>query len=114
MVARFSSSEELHALPDKQAPLQFVRDWASVAADEARHFGWLEARLSELGAAYGDLPAHDGLWQAAEETAHDLKARLAIVPLVHEARGLDVTPGITRKTQTGRRSGERSHTQQDP
>ncbi|GAA6157239.1 hypothetical protein NBRC116588_27120 [Pyruvatibacter sp. HU-CL02332] len=52
----------------------------------------LEARLRELGAAYGDLPAHDGLWQAAEATSHDFAARLAIVPLVHEARGLDVTP----------------------
>jgi uncharacterized ferritin-like protein (DUF455 family) len=52
------------------------------------------ARLVELGAAYGDLPAHDGLWEAAQETAHDLLARLAVVPLVLEARGLDVTPAM--------------------
>jgi len=54
----------------------------------------LSDRLAAFGAAYGDLPAHDGLWQSAEETAHDLLARLAIVPLVLEARGLDVTPAI--------------------
>lgn len=58
----------------------------------AIHFSLLQARLGELGASYGDLPAHDGLWQAAAETSHDLLARLAIVPLVLEARGLDVTP----------------------
>ena len=63
-----------------------------MAAEEALHFGLLADRLAALDAAYGDLPAHDGLWQAAGETAHDLLARLAIVPLVLEARGLDVTP----------------------
>ena len=50
--------------------------------------------LREMGADYGDLPAHDGLWQAATDTSGDLTARLAIVPLVLEARGLDVTPGL--------------------
>lgn len=75
-------------------PLAFHADWLAVAADEAKHFCLLSRRLSSLGAGYGDYPAHDGLWAAAERTAHDLLARLAIVPLVHEARGLDVTPGI--------------------
>jgi uncharacterized ferritin-like protein (DUF455 family) len=65
-----------------------------VADDEARHFLMLSDRLAGLDAAYGDLPAHDGLWQAAQETAHDLLARLAIAPLVLEARGLDVTPAM--------------------
>ncbi|MEE9481112.1 MAG: ferritin-like domain-containing protein, partial [Kiloniellales bacterium] len=61
-------------------------------------------RLAALGAAYGDLPAHDGLWQASEDTKHDLLARLAVVPLVLEARGLDVTPGmIERLTAVGDR-----------
>jgi uncharacterized ferritin-like protein (DUF455 family) len=69
----------------------FYDDWVRVADEEARHHGLLAARLAEYGAAYGDLPAHDGLWQAAEATAHDLLARLAVVPLVLEARGLDVT-----------------------
>lgn len=73
-------------------PREFLEDWIKVGEEEAIHFSLLEKRLKELGAAYGDLPAHDGLWQAAEETAHDLLARLAIVPLVLEARGLDVTP----------------------
>jgi uncharacterized ferritin-like protein (DUF455 family) len=54
----------------------------------------LDRRLKDLGAAYGDLPAHDGLWQAAEATGHDLTARLAVIPLVLEARGLDVTPSM--------------------
>jgi uncharacterized ferritin-like protein (DUF455 family) len=67
-------------------------DWVRVADEEATHHGLLADRLAALGAAYGDLPAHDGLWQAAEATAQDLLARLAVVPLVLEARGLDVTP----------------------
>ena len=75
-------------------PRAFFDDWVGVAAEEAKHFSLLSARLGALGAAYGDLPAHDGLWQAAETTAHDLAARLAIVPLVLEARGLDVTPDM--------------------
>jgi uncharacterized ferritin-like protein (DUF455 family) len=73
-------------------PSSFVDDWISVGADEAIHFAILERRLRSLGACYGALPAHDGLWQAAEATAHDVLARLAIVPMVLEARGLDVTP----------------------
>jgi uncharacterized ferritin-like protein (DUF455 family) len=85
VVARFASPE---------MPRRFYDDWVSVGDDEARHFLLLEQRLNALGAAYGDLPAHDGLWQAALETRHDLLARLAIVPLVLEARGLDVTPAM--------------------
>jgi uncharacterized ferritin-like protein (DUF455 family) len=78
-------------------PLEFYRDWASVAQDEARHFMLLHRRLNELGAAYGDFAAHDGLWDAAEKTRHDVLARMALVPRVLEARGLDVTPGIIGK-----------------
>lgn len=86
MVARFGASIAAEMRAD------FLADWIGVAADEAKHFSLLESRLNELDAAYGDLPAHDGLWQAALDTADDLAARLAIVPLVLEARGLDVTP----------------------
>ncbi|MBP2298418.1 ferritin-like domain-containing protein [Azospirillum picis] len=78
-------------------PKGFTDDWVQVADDEARHFRMLEARLNALGSSYGDLPAHDGLWQAAAETAHDLAARLAVVPMVLEARGLDVTPETVRR-----------------
>ena len=70
----------------------FVSDWLSVAADEAMHFALVARRLRALGSHYGEMPAHDGLWDAARETAHDVAARLAIVPMVLEARGLDVTP----------------------
>jgi uncharacterized ferritin-like protein (DUF455 family) len=73
-------------------PRQFVDDWLKVAAEEAMHFALLDRRLKTLGSGYGALPAHDGLWEASEITAHDLKARLAVVPLVLEARGLDVSP----------------------
>ena len=73
-------------------PRAFCDDWVGVAAEEARHFMLLTRRLGEMGLAYGDLPAHDGLWEAAEATKGDLLARLAVVPLVLEARGLDVTP----------------------
>ena len=71
---------------------QFVDDWLSVAADEAMHFALISRRLRTLGSFYGAMPAHDGLWDAARETAHDVAARLAVVPMVLEARGLDVTP----------------------
>lgn len=75
-------------------PRSFYDDWVRVADEEATHFELLIERLDAMGAAYGDLPAHDGLWQSAQATAHDLLARLAIVPLVLEARGLDVTPAM--------------------
>lgn len=84
----------------------YVGDWLSVAADEAMHFALLARRLKALGSHYGALPAHDGLWDAAHETRHDAAARLAIVPLVLEARGLDVTPAvIARLTEAGDASG---------
>jgi uncharacterized ferritin-like protein (DUF455 family) len=70
----------------------FVGDFLSVAADEAMHFALSERKLASLGATYGALPAHDGLWEAAHETRGDVAARLAVVPMVLEARGLDVTP----------------------
>lgn len=73
-------------------PRGFVDDWLSVGADEAMHFALLDRRLRALGSDYGALPAHDGLWEAAAATAHDPLARLAVVPMVLEARGLDVTP----------------------
>jgi uncharacterized ferritin-like protein (DUF455 family) len=90
LIARFGKAE---------MPRAFFDDWVKVADEEALHFELLSARLNELGAAYGDLPAHDGLWQAATGTAHDLLARLAIVPLVLEARGLDVTPATVADMQ---------------
>lgn len=90
IVARFTGED---------LPPAFYGDWVEVAEEEALHFSLLSDRLAALGAAYGDLPAHDGLWQAAEETAQNLLARLALVPLVLEARGLDVTPGTIAKLE---------------
>lgn len=81
----------------ERVPRSFFDGWMGVAADEAKHFGLLSKRLEELGSHYGALPSHDGLWQAVEATAHDLTSRLAIVPLVLEARGLDVTPSLLVK-----------------
>ena len=78
-------------------PDDYYHDWLSVAADEARHFSMLSERLQELGLNYGDLPAHNGLWDMAEKTAHDPLVRMALVPRVLEARGLDVTPGMIEK-----------------
>jgi uncharacterized ferritin-like protein (DUF455 family) len=77
-------------------PLKFYTDWLKVADDEAKHFLMLSDRLADFEACYGDLPAHDGLWSSAEKTAHDFAARLAIVPMVLEARGLDVTPHMVK------------------
>ena len=78
-------------------PPGFTTDWINVGADEAMHFALLDRRLRSLGSSYGALPAHAGLWQAATETQHDPLARLAVVPMVLEARGLDVTPGTVAR-----------------
>ncbi|RGP42018.1 uncharacterized protein BPTFM16_02329 [Altererythrobacter insulae] len=79
---------------------EFVSDFLSVAADEAMHFALLARKLESLGSHYGALPAHGGLWQAAYETRHDVLARLAIVPMVLEARGLDVTPATLQRVRS--------------
>ncbi len=71
---------------------EFVDDFLAIAAEEALHFAVIDRHLRTMNSFYGALPAHDGLWQAAAETRHDVAARLAVVPLVLEARGLDVTP----------------------
>lgn len=98
MVARFGGDARI---ADGERA-SFIDDWISVGDDEARHFGLLTDRLAALGGAYGDLNAHDGLWSAAEATKDDLPARLAIAPMVLEARGLDVTPVmITRLRAAG-------------
>lgn len=73
-------------------PEAFSHDWIKVANDEAKHFLMLADRLDALGSHYGALPAHDGLWQAAYDTRGDLAGRLSVVPLVLEARALDVSP----------------------
>jgi uncharacterized ferritin-like protein (DUF455 family) len=88
LIARFA---------DPALPQAFFADWAAVGAEEANHFQLLNRRLKALDATYGDLPAHGGLWEAAAATADDLLARLAVVPLVLEARGLDVTPGMIER-----------------
>lgn len=78
----------------------FAAEWLGVASEEAGHFRLLQARLGELGAAYGDLDAHDGLWDAARRTAGDVAARLAIAPMVLEARGLDATPPMAARLRS--------------
>ncbi len=75
-------------------PLGFYDDWVKAADDEARHFNLVCDCLESMGSFYGALPAHAGMWRAAEDTAQDLPGRLAVVPMVLEARGLDVTPGM--------------------
>ena len=86
----------------------FVDDFLAVAADEAMHFAVFDRHLRSMGSGYGLLPAHDGLWQAAHETRHDVMARLAVVPMVLEARGLDVTPATRdRVLALGDRAGAR-------
>lgn len=93
IVARFA---------EETVPRSFFDGWMQVAFEEAKHFRLIRDRLRELGSDYGDLPAHDGLWQAAHDTRNDLVARLAVVPLILEARGLDVTPSLQEKMrQTG-------------
>ena len=80
------------AMPDA-----YYADWLSVAQDEARHFLMMRQRLQQLGFDYGDFTAHNGLWESAEKTAHDVLVRMACVPRVLEARGLDVTPKLINR-----------------
>lgn len=81
-------------------PREYYNDWVSVAADEAKHFQLLENRLGQLGSRYGAFPAHNGLWEMAGKTAESCLVRMALVPRVLEARGLDVTPGMIEKLET--------------
>ena len=78
-------------------PAAYYTDWMQVAAEEALHFSLLAAHLQTLGHAYGDFPAHNGLWEMADLTRDDVLARMALVPRILEARGLDVTPAIRAK-----------------
>ncbi|XP_078438865.1 3-oxoacyl-acyl-carrier synthase-like protein (Protein of unknown function DUF455) [Wolffia australiana] len=89
IIARFGRQEAM--------PREFFTDFVRVAEDECRHFTLLAARLDELGSFYGAFPVHDGLWDSAIETSHDLLPRLAIEHCVHEARGLDVLPTTISK-----------------
>eukprot|EP01147_Barroeca_monosierra_P003286 gene3285-5976_t len=95
MIARFGSIT--FGESNEKLPQDFFTDFVRVAEDESRHYASLAKRINELGSSFGDLPVHNGLWQSADETAHEIKARLAIVHMVHEARGLDVTPSTIQK-----------------
>lgn len=75
-------------------PMGFYDDWVKSGDEEAKHFNLVCDCLKNMGSFYGDLPAHAGMWRAAEDTVDDLMGRLAVVPMVLEARGLDVTPGM--------------------
>lgn len=81
----------------KELPRAFFHDWLKVASDEAKHFSLLRTRIEEMGSYFGALPVHHGLWLSATETAYNLRARISIIALVHEARGLDVNPMTIEK-----------------
>lgn len=87
IIARFSGTK---------LPLGYYDDWVKAADEESKHFNLMCDCLEELGSHYGALPAHAGMWRAAEDTVDDLMGRLAVVPMVLEARGLDVTPGMIK------------------
>ena len=81
----------------RDMPTAYIGDWLRVAADEGEHFLLLHSRLHTLGSFYGQLPAHDGLWDMARRTDHDVLVRMALVPRILEARGLDVAPPMIEK-----------------
>jgi len=90
IIARFGPTN-----PD--LPLQFFSDFTKVALDESKHFSLLSARLRTLDSYYGSQPVHAGLWDSATATSQSVASRLAIIHLVHEARGLDVNPSTIAK-----------------
>ena len=79
---------------DVKMPIGFYDDWVKAAAEESKHFNLVTDVLEEMGSHYGAMPAHASLWRGASDTATDFLGRLAVVPMVLEARGLDVTPGM--------------------
>lgn len=81
----------------REMPPAYVDDWLRVASDEGQHFLLLHHRLASLDSHYGALAAHDGLWDMARRTAHDVLVRMALVPRILEARGLDVAPPMMEK-----------------
>lgn len=83
----------------REMPREFYDGWVQVADEEAYHFTLLRDRLREMGYEYGDFDAHDSLWEMACKTSHDVLTRMALVPRVLEARGLDVTPGMIERLQ---------------
>ena len=80
-------------------PAAYYQDWFGIACEEAEHFSLLAAHLQSLGYAYGDFVAHNGLWEMAEKSAADVLRRMALIPRVMEARGLDVTPAMIKRLQ---------------
>ncbi|HED17229.1 MAG TPA: ferritin-like domain-containing protein [Gammaproteobacteria bacterium] len=84
----------------RDLPDTFYTDWLKVAEEEAQHFSLLRQRLREMNQEYGDFSAHNGLWEMTVKTAHDPLVRMALVPRVLEARGLDVTPGMIERLQS--------------
>lgn len=87
LIARFT---------DTKMPIGFYDDWVKAADEESKHFNLMCDCLEASGSHYGALDAHAGMWRAAEDTASDFMGRLAVVPMVLEARGLDVTPGMIK------------------
>lgn len=83
----------------RDQPFEYYRDWVQIADDEARHFTLIRDYLRQHHCDYGDLLAHNGLWEMALQTQHDIVARMALVPRVLEARGLDVTPGMIKRLE---------------
>ena len=84
----------------RDMPEAYYADWLKVADEEAYHFSLLRERLQQLGCDYGDFDAHNGLWEMACKTDHDVMVRMALVPRVLEARGLDVTPGMMQRLRS--------------
>lgn len=93
MIARFGHLD---------MPPGFFDDWVRAADEESKHFNLVSDCLHRMNSFYGDLPAHAGMWRAAEDTAQDIMGRLAVVPMVLEARGLDVTPGMIKIFKTAK------------
>jgi len=83
----------------RDMPEDYYGDWLKVAKEEAYHYGLLQQRLQLMGYQYGDFPAHNGLWEMTVKTDHDVLVRMALVPRVLEARGLDVTPKMIQGLQ---------------
>ena len=83
----------------RDMPEDYYADWLKVAKEEAYHYGLLQQRLEQMGYQYGDFPAHNGLWEMTVKTDHDVLVRMALVPRVLEARGLDVTPKMIQNLQ---------------
>jgi uncharacterized ferritin-like protein (DUF455 family) len=87
-------------IEDKSIQLEFIKDFVQIASEETFHFSLLEDRLNELDSYFGMFDVHDKLWKNCQNTNNNFLARIAVISLVQEPRGLDAGPRLINKLKS--------------